>query len=67
MWQGLLYFQKKYVKVLYMCFHNDRVVFCAAIPMGPRTPNFASYSMSYIAFKLHGEDIRASQALPITI
>ena len=50
-----------------MCFHSYRVVFCAAIPTGLRTPDFASYSMSYIAFKLHGEGIRGSQALSITL
>ena len=50
-----------------MSFHSYRVVFCAAIPTGLRTPDFASYSMSYIAFKLHGEGIRGSQALSITL
>ena len=30
-----------------MSFHSYRVVFCAPIPMGPRTPNFGSNSMSY--------------------
>ena len=50
-----------------MSFHSDRVVFCAAIPTGPRTPDFASCSTSYIAIKLHGEGIGASQALSITL
>ena len=40
-------FTKKYVRVLYMCFHSYRVVFCAPIPTGPRTPDFGSCSMSY--------------------
>ena len=58
---------KKYVRVLYMSFHSYRVVFYVSIPTGPRTPDFGSCSMSYIAFKLHGECIRGSQALSITI
>ena len=49
-----------------MSFHSYRVVFCAPIPMGPRTPDFGSYRMSY-TFKLHGEGIRVSQALSITL
>ena len=49
-----------------MSFHSDRVVFCAPIPAGPRTPDFGSCSMS-IAFKLHGEGIRGSQALSIAL
>ena len=36
-----------------MSFHSYRVVFCAPIPTGPRTPDFGSCSMS--AFKLQGE------------
>ena len=48
-----------------MCFHSYRVVFCAPIPTGPKTPNFGSCSMS--AFKLHGEGIRGSQALSIAL
>ena len=48
-----------------MSFHSCSVVFCAPIPTGLRTPDFASYSMSYIAFKLHGKGIRGSQALSI--
>ena len=40
-------FSKKYVWVLYMGFHSYRVVFCAPIPTGPRTPDFGSCSMSY--------------------
>ena len=39
-------FKKKYVRVLYMSFHS-RVVFCAPMPTGPRTPDFGSCSMSY--------------------
>ena len=50
-----------------MSFYIYRVVFCAPIPSGLRTPNFASCSMSYIAFKLHGEGIRGSQALSIAL
>ena len=46
--------------VLYMSFHSYIVVFYAPIPTGPRTPDFESCS---IAFKLHGEGIRGSQAL----
>ena len=30
-----------------MRFHSYRVVFCAPIPTGPRTPYFGSCSMSY--------------------
>ena len=44
-----------------MSFHSYRVVFCAPIPTGPRTPDFGSCSMSY-SLKLHGEGIRGSQA-----
>ena len=40
-------FSKKYVRVLYMSFYYYRVVFCAPIPTGPRTPDFGSCSMSY--------------------
>ena len=58
-------FSKKYVRELYLSFHSYRVVFCAPIPTGPRTPNFGSCSMSYIVFKLHGKGIRGSQALSI--
>ena len=64
MWKGILYFQKKSVRVLYMSFHSYRVVFCAPIIMGPRTLDFRSCTMSY-TFKLHGEGIRGSQALSI--
>ena len=47
-----------------MSFHSYRVVFCAPIPTVPRTPGFGSCS---IAFKLHGEGIRGSQALSIAL
>ena len=57
-------FSKKCVKVLYMSFHSYRVVFCAPITTGPRTPDFGSSS---IAFKLHREGIRGSQALSIAL
>ena len=50
-----------------MSFHSYRVVFGAPIPTGPRTPDFASCSMSYIAFKLHREGIQGPQALSITL
>ena len=30
-----------------MSFHSYRVVFCAPIPTGPRTPDFGSCSLSY--------------------
>ena len=59
-------FSKKYVRILYMSFYSYRVVFCAPIPMGLRTPDFGSCSMSY-TFKLHREGIRVSQALSITL
>ena len=49
-----------------MSFHCYRVVFCAPIPTGPRTPDFGSCSVSY-TFKLHGEDIRGSEALSIAL
>ena len=49
-----------------MSFHSYRVVFCAPIPMRLRTPDFGSCSMSY-TFKLHGEGIRASQALSVAL
>ena len=49
-----------------MSFHSYRVVFCAPIPTGPRTPDFGSCSMSY-SLKLHGEGIRGSQALSIAL
>ena len=45
-----------------MSFHSYRVVFCAPIPTGSRTPDFGSCS-----FKLHGEGIRGSQALSIAL
>ena len=48
-----------------MSFHSYRVVFCAPIPTGPRTPDFGSCSLS--AFKLHREGIRGSQALSIAL
>ena len=41
-----------------MNFHSYRVVFCAPIPMGLRTPDFGSCRMSY-TFKLHREGIGA--------
>ena len=44
-----------------MHFHSNRVVLCAPIPTGPRTPDFGSCTC-VIAFKLHGEGIRGSQA-----
>ena len=49
-----------------MSFHSYRVVFCAPILTKPRTPNFGSCIISY-TFKLHGEDIRGSQALSIAL
>ena len=49
-----------------MSFHSYREVFCAPIPTGPRTPDFGSCSVSY-TFKLHGEDIRGSEALSIAL
>ena len=44
-----------------MSFLSYRVVFCAPIRTGPRTPDFGSCSMSY-SLKLPGEGIRISQA-----
>ena len=49
-----------------MSFHSYRVVFCAPIPTGPKTPDFGSCSLSY-SLKLHGERIRVSQALSVTL
>ena len=49
-----------------MSFHSYRVVFCAPIPTGPGTPDFGSVEL-VIAFKLHGEGIRGSQALSIAL
>ena len=50
-----------------MSFHSYGVVFCASIPKGLITPDFGSSTMSYIAFKLHGEGIRGSKALSIAL
>ena len=47
-----------------MSFHSYRVVFCAPIPMGLRIPILDPIAW-VIAFKLHGEGIRGSQALSI--
>ena len=49
-----------------MSFHSYRLVFCAPIPMGLRTPDFGTCIMSY-TFKLHREGIRGSQALSIAL
>ena len=49
-----------------MSFQSYRVVFCAPILTGPRTPDFGSCSMSY-SFKLHGEGIPGSQAQSIAL
>ena len=38
-----------------MSFHSYRVVFCAAIPTGPRTPGFGSCSMSYKSLNCTGK------------
>ena len=38
-----------------MSFHSYRVVFCAPIPTGPRTPNFGSCSMSYSLLNCTGK------------
>ena len=37
-----------------MGFHSYRVVFCAPIPTGPRTPDFGSCSMSYSLLTARG-------------
>ena len=42
-----------------MSFHSYRVVFCAAIPTGPRTPDFGSCSMSYSLQTARGRYSRA--------
>ena len=47
-----------------MSFLSYKVVFCAPIRTGPRTPDFGCCS---IAFKLYGEGIRGSQALSIAL
>jgi hypothetical protein len=66
MWLGLLYFQKKYVRVLYMSFHSYMVVFCAAIPRYRELP-ILDLVACVIPFKLHGEGILDSQALSIAL
>ena len=38
-----------------MSFHSYRVVVCAPIPMGPRTPHFGSCSMSYSLLNCNGK------------
>ena len=38
-----------------MSFHSYRVVFCAPISIGPRTPDFRSCSMSYSLLKCTGK------------
>ena len=53
MWYGLLYFQKNMLGYN-MSFHSYRVVFCAPIPTGPRTPDFGSGSMSYSLLTAQG-------------
>ena len=52
---GTNIFSKKYVRVLYVSFHSYRVVVCAPIPMGPRTPDFGSCSMSYSLLNCTGK------------
>ena len=47
-----------------MSFCSYRVVFCAPIPMGPRTSDLDPVAR-VIAFKLYGEGIRGSEALSI--
>ena len=49
-----------------MTFHSYRVVLCAPIPTGPRTPDLDPVAR-VIAFKLHGKGIRGSQALSIAL
>ena len=49
-----------------MSFNSYRVVFCAPIPTGPRTPDLDPVAC-VIAFKLHGKGIRGSQALSIAL
>ena len=49
-----------------MSFHSYRVVFFAAIPTGRELPILDPVAW-VIAFKLHGEGIRGSQALSIAL
>ena len=49
-----------------MSLHYYRVVFRAPIPTGPRIPILDPIAC-VIAFKLHGEGIRGSQALSIAL
>ena len=49
-----------------MSFHSYRVVFCAPIPRVRQLVILDSVAR-VIAFKLHGEGIRGSQALSITL
>ena len=59
-------FSKKYVRVLYMSFHSYRVVFCALLQRDRELPILDPIAW-VIAFKLHGEGIRGSQALSIAL
>ena len=59
-------FSKKYVRVLYMSFHSYRVVFCALFQRDREHPILDLVAW-VIAFKLHGEGIRGSQALSIAL
>ena len=56
------YIFKKYVRVLYMSFHSYKLVFCAPIPIWDRELSILDAVAWVIAFKLHGEGIRGSQA-----
>ena len=49
-----------------MSFHSYMVVFCAAIPRDRELP-ILDLVACVIPFKLHGEGIRGSQALSITL
>ena len=60
-------FSKKYVRVLYMSFHSYMVVFWAPIPIWDRELLILEPVAWVIAFKLHGEGIRGSQALSIAL
>ena len=60
-------FSKKYVRVLYMSFHSYMVVFCDPIPIWDRELPILDPVARVIAFNLHGEGIRGSQALSIAL
>ena len=50
-----------------MSFHSYMVVFCAPIPIWDRELPILDHVARVLAFKLHGEGIRGSQALSIAL